>query len=135
MVTPSPLLGPQRGKIWTAACPRPAPPPRPRTATTSTPDDGALHRVQTFYASLDPAAATNGPPARLANKLTYSAANTCVYLTFQDRPLGPPQSTETYNPSSHPDISLPPLRGGLVGPRTGFIDPSRTLPGSLPSRP
>ncbi|AMV20012.1 TadE family protein [Planctomyces sp. SH-PL14] len=125
----------KREKIWTAAvlaCAPIAPSRASRTATTSSfPLTQHLAALQTFYPRFDPAAATNGAiPARLANKLTYSAANTRVYLTLQDRSSGPPQSSETYNPSSHPDIPYRPYEAGWQDPAMLVVQHDfRILPG------
>jgi hypothetical protein len=87
--------------------------------------------VQKAYGLLDPTSAANPLiPARLANKIQYSAANTFVTLTITDRSSGPPQNYQTYNPQGHPQVPYRPYEVGWQDPVTvTVLHDFRMLPG------
>jgi hypothetical protein len=88
----------------------------PTTSVLAGPTAGSLTAI---VRALDANAAANGRlPERLANKTTYSFANTSVTLRFDDRSAQPAADgvIHTYNPVGHPTVPHVPNEVGWQDP-------------------
>jgi hypothetical protein len=115
-------LGSRKAReIWAAAalgCVSISPSGQVMSQASSSLAVSAASSLTAVVRAMDPNAAGNGRlPVRLANKTSYSFANTSVTLRFDDRSTSTLDGTfHTYNPAGHPSVTFVPNEVGWQDP-------------------